>query len=81
MTHFQIEEIISSIDAAVTHPLVTPNFGDNWMKHAFDNISKEELITIAWKQGRRAILLERALRRQLGQNHFNPHPLKPVSNE
>jgi hypothetical protein len=62
------EEIIKQIDKDIEKPLVSAQFGDMWKSHAIDNYNFPEVVNIAWKQGRRAILLERALRNYLGIN-------------
>lgn len=59
-----IDKYIDSINDSAEKPMVTPNFGDKWKEYAKD-IPKSGLIDIAWREGRRAILLERALRKQL----------------
>jgi|JI10StandDraft_1071094.scaffolds.fasta_scaffold2444606_1 hypothetical protein len=56
------ELITNEVESKIEVPFVTPNFGDNWKKYAED-LPKETLINIAWKQGRKAILLERLLRK------------------
>ena len=39
---------------------ITAAFGDNWKEYARQNADKEQLIDIAWKQGRRAEILQRS---------------------
>lgn len=60
-----IDRYIDHIREKAEQPLVTANFGDNWKEYAKDALSHNELIEIAWKQGRYAILLEWSLRKQL----------------
>lgn len=60
------ELIIQEINDNLDKPLISPTFGDNWKKHIkgqFNNneIDIDSIIDIAWKQGRRALLLENAL--------------------
>ena len=57
-----INEFMKDLNKLVETPFVTANFGDNWKEYASENISNEDAINIAWIQGRKAILLERALR-------------------
>ena len=45
--------------------IVTPKFGDNWMDHARTHFGQESILAIAWVQGRRALLLEYALKEQM----------------
>jgi hypothetical protein len=59
-----IDRFIQDIRNQVEGKMVTANFGDNWKDYAKD-MSQEAVIEVAWLQGRYAILLERALRRQL----------------
>ena len=63
----EIEKILIQIENSIEQPFVTARFGDNWCEHQkrmFDEgqISIEMLINLAWKQGRKSILLEKALR-------------------
>ncbi len=59
-------DILKRIDENVEKPFVTSTFGDNWKEHAKDNYDQGTVLDIAWKQGRRAILLEKELKRLTG---------------
>jgi hypothetical protein len=72
-----IEEILKQIDETCTEPFVTARFGENWkqfMKEEYltENCDIDSIINIAWKQGRKAILLEKTLRGvyAMKQGHF-----------
>ena len=58
------KNIIRDIDAkAETKGSINDaRFGDNWRETMGTKIGMQDLIKIAWVQGRRAILLEKALR-------------------
>lgn len=58
----KINSILKEIEEKIHKPFVTPKFGDNWKAHAKKNINKDTLIDIAWYNGRKAILLEEALK-------------------
>jgi hypothetical protein len=63
-----MEEILKQIEELIETPFVTARFGNNWKEHTkeqFDSgeIEIENIIEVAWKQGRKAILLERELTR------------------
>lgn len=60
-----IEEILKEIDDKIEAPFVTAKFGDHWKAHAKETYDNDTIISIAWKQGRRAILLEQKLRELL----------------
>jgi hypothetical protein len=60
-----IEEILERIDKDIEKPMVTAQFGDMWKSHAIDHYMFHDLVIIAWKQGRRAILLEKELRSRM----------------
>ena len=60
-----VDRIIELIHQAEEMPFVTARFGDNWKNHARNEYTFEDVIHIAWKQGRRAILLERELHSRL----------------
>ena len=62
-----VKDILAEIDKNIERPMVTAQFGDMWRAHAIDHYDFTDVLTIAWKQGRRAILLERALRELLAQ--------------
>jgi hypothetical protein len=62
-----IEEILKQIDETCTEPFVTARFGENWkqfMKEEYltENCDIDSIINIAWKQGRKAILMEKVIR-------------------
>lgn len=64
------EEIFKRVDELEKTEFVTAVFGNNWKEHAKKNTelySMDDLIAIAHKQGRRAILLERAIKELLGE--------------
>jgi len=55
--------VIEMIDASATVPFVTPRFGNHWKEHTKEKIengdmSIDDVIHIAWLQGRRALLME-----------------------
>ena len=56
-----MEEILKRIEEEIEKPLVSARFGDNWKANAKENYDLDAIIDIAWRQGRRAILLEREL--------------------
>ena len=60
-----IDKYIDSLEKDVDKPFITPRFGDNWKDYARQQQDYESLLDIAWRNGRLAIILERALRRQL----------------
>lgn len=57
------EEIIKRVEENIEKPFVTAKFGNYWKENAENNYSKGTLTDIAWRQGRRAILLEREIER------------------
>ena len=66
------EQIIEDVDRLVDTPFVTARFGDNWKEHQKrmldeGQIDIDMLLDIAWRQGRRGILLEKALQQALGE--------------
>ena len=61
MKDTEIKEIINQINESIEKPFVTPQFGDNWKEYAKKHQDIDTVINIAWRQGRKAILLERAL--------------------
>lgn len=65
MTPEDFKLYMEEITAKTDQPLVSPRFGDNWKTFAKENNSHELTIQIAWKQGRKAILLERELEKLL----------------
>lgn len=60
----KVDEILTEIDQRIKQPFVTPKFGDNWKEWAKSNLALNDLLDIAWMQGRRALLLEEALKIQ-----------------
>jgi len=62
-----LKEILEEIDNKIEVPLVSARFGDGWKEHMIKEyktrpeIDVEYIVYIAWKQGRKAILLEREL--------------------
>lgn len=65
-----VEEVLKQIDETINKPFVTATFGDKWMEHAKKHYDMDIVIGIAWRQGRRAILLEKAVREFASQ--FKP---------
>lgn len=68
-----IESFFNEIDQVVQKPMVTARFGDNWKQHTKDKFDKgeldvEDIIDIAWKQGRRALLMEDFIRNKCNLN-------------
>lgn len=62
----ELEKILKEVNDRIEKPLVDARFGDNWREHqkrmlAEGQINTDMLFDIAWKQGRRAILLERVI--------------------
>ena len=55
------KEIIEKVDEIEQTDFVTPNFGSNWPTYIKQYHEIDDVISIAHKQGRRAILLERAI--------------------
>lgn len=66
----KLEKILANVDDLVETKFVTAKFGDNWKEHAKKNYDKDTIIDIAWKQGRRSILLEKALK-DLYEKYFD----------
>lgn len=62
MKKFDVEKWLEELEGAVDRPLVTAKFGDKWKEWAMTNLDKEKLIDIAWRQGRKAQMLEEKLR-------------------
>src|SRR5688500_16309326 len=66
MTEF--EKLIEQLNSKIEQPLIDARFGDQWRDHQKrmleeNQISADMVLDIAWKQGRRAILLERVLKK------------------
>lgn len=63
------EEIIKQIDEQIEKGevvIITARFGDNWKEHQKKLLREEQIdidmiLELAWKQGRRGILLEKAI--------------------
>ena len=60
-------EILKEVEENIEKPFVTAKFGDNWRAHQkrmFEEgqIDWDMLLNIAWKQGRKAILLENVVK-------------------
>lgn len=69
----KIEEIIKEVEQKSEKPFVTARFGDNWREHIKQqflngDIVVDDIINIAWKQGRTAMLLETELGKALNNN-------------
>lgn len=67
------KKILNFVDSQIEQPLVDARFGDKWREHQAEmlkdgQINVDDFIKIAWKQGRRAILLEREVYQLLRQN-------------
>lgn len=63
-----IDKILKQIEEDIEKPFVTPRFGNNWKEHQKrmleeGQIDIDMILNIAWKQGRKNILLEDTLRR------------------
>lgn len=63
----KVNDLINQIKTRAEQPMVTANFGDKWKEYAAKELPTEKIIDIAWKQGRTAQLLERALIEALTQ--------------
>lgn len=55
----RLNEILAEVEKTIDYPFVTAQFGDNWREHAIEHYSIEDIANTAWRQGRKAILLER----------------------
>lgn len=67
------KKTLDFVDSQIEQPLVDARFGDQWKEHQAEmlkegQINVDDFIRIAWKQGRRAILLEREVYQLLKQN-------------
>lgn len=60
----KFEEVMKLVDESIDKPFLTAKFGDNWKDNARGNplYDYEAVLDIAWKQGRRAIVLELILK-------------------
>jgi hypothetical protein len=77
MTLIEFYKMLDDIDDQAEKSFVTERFGDNWREHIQkqfedDEITFENVLKIAWKQGRKAILLERALLKYLNPTNTQP---------
>lgn len=54
-----------NISAKQVGAFTTANFGDNWRDYAKANLSYDDILNIAWVEGRRAVLLQYALKKQM----------------
>ena len=75
------EAIIADVEASIEKPLVTARFGDNWKEHTKRMIEEGQynvdmLLDLAWKQGRRGILMERVIEHSLSPNREEGRELK-----
>ena len=61
------KEIFRRVDELEKTEFVTARFGNLWKEHAKQNCSFDEIIDIAHQQGRRAILLQMAIKEILGE--------------
>jgi len=61
------EKIFEKVDELLKTEFVTARFGKNWKQHAKENYDIDTVIEIAYKQGRKAILLEKAIKELLGE--------------
>lgn len=64
-THKDIDELIEELNEKARQPFHSPKFGDTWKEYAKSKMDKEEVINITHYQGRRALMLEEALRKIL----------------
>ncbi len=62
--HDKLDDILARVDNRINQPFVTPRFGDNW-KETAKFYEASSLIDIAWRQGRKALLLEEELKKIL----------------
>jgi hypothetical protein len=61
------DELLKEIDDKAEKPFVTAQFGEHWKEHIkkqFEqgDVDIDSIINIAWKQGRKSLLLERLIR-------------------
>lgn len=54
-------DVLKEIEERIERPFVTDRFGDDWKEWALKNLTIEAVVNIAWKQGRKVVLLEREL--------------------
>lgn len=63
----EIDNLLKVINDDIEKPFITARFGDNWKEHQKrmldeGQINIDMILDIAWKQGRKNILLEKYLR-------------------
>lgn len=68
------DEILKEVESNIEKPFVTGKFGDNWRVHQKrmldeGQITVDMLLDIAWKQGRKALLLEDVVRNLCSMRH------------
>lgn len=63
-----MEDLLNKIDKMVEEPFITPNFDDNWKEYAKNHLDMDVIIDIAWKQGRKNILMEDAMEKIIYSN-------------
>ena len=61
----EFKELLKAIDQRIEEPIIDARFGDSWKDSAKNNFDLEGIIDVAWRQGRRAILLERELLKRM----------------
>lgn len=71
----EFERIMKNIEAAVGKPLIDARFGDNWQNHQRrmlqeKQIDTDDLIRIAWVNGKKGVLMERAIKELLQKIEF-----------
>jgi hypothetical protein len=54
----EIPEFLKQVDILVQNPFVTAKFGDNWREYIKKTCDIDTIIEIAWRQGRKNIILE-----------------------
>ena len=72
----ELKRIIDNSYVLAKLPLVTPTFGDRW-KERLEDHTIESLSDIAWVQGRRAIVLEKHIKRFLDRGETIESPDQP----
>lgn len=61
----EYDHILAKVEEGIESDFVTPRFGNRWKDNADKNYDREMLLDIAWKNGRRVVLLEMALKEVL----------------
>lgn len=61
----QLSEIMAQVEAKSETPFVTGTFGNSWKDYAIEQLDFGAVVNIAWKQGRKAILLKEEIRKLL----------------